>query len=107
MCDVDIAGNEDDITPYSVNKTRELLIHELEKLSIDLFKWFDGNYMKTKSDKSQLLISGNKKLLILKISSSHLNIKKSFVVSLLTRSLNLRVTLTMRLLQNRLTEVGE
>ena len=69
MCDVDIAGNEDDITPYSVNKTRELLIHELEKLSIDLFKWFDGNYMKTKSDKSQLLISGNKKLLILKISS--------------------------------------
>ena len=65
MCDVDIAGNEDDITPYSVNKTRELLIHELEKLSIDLFKWFDGD----QSDKSQLLISGNKKLLILKISS--------------------------------------
>ena len=107
MGDVDIAGYEDDITLYSVNKTKELLIHELEKLSIDLFKWFDGNYMKTKSDKSQLLISGNKKLLILKISSSHLNIKKSFVVSLLTRSLNLRVTLTMRLLQNRLTEVGE
>ena len=107
MGDVDIAGYEDDITLYSVNKTKELLIHELEKLSIDLFKWFDGNYMKTKSDKSQLLISGNKKLLILKISSSHLNIKKSFVVSLLTRSLNLRVTLTMRLLQNGLTEVGE
>ena len=52
MGDVDIAGYGDDNTPYSINKTKKLVIHELEKLSINLFKWFYGNYMKTNSDKS-------------------------------------------------------
>ena len=38
MGNIDIAGYVDDITPYSVNKTKKLIIHELEKLSTDLFK---------------------------------------------------------------------
>ena len=35
MGDVDIAGYGDDITPYSINKNKDLVIHKLEKLSID------------------------------------------------------------------------
>ena len=60
MGNIDIAGYGDDITPYSVNKTKKLIIHELEKLSTDLFKQFDGNYMKTNSDKSPH--NGNEKV---------------------------------------------
>ena len=33
MCNTDTAGYGDDITPYSVNKTKKLVINELKKLS--------------------------------------------------------------------------
>ena len=43
---VAVASYADDATPYSVNKTKDLVIKEIEHFSEDLFKWFDFNYMK-------------------------------------------------------------
>ena len=35
----------DDTTPYTANKTNDLVIKEIEHFSEVLFKWFDFNYM--------------------------------------------------------------
>ena len=48
----DIANYADDITPYNVNSTQELVINELEKTFSILFKWFNNNYMKVNSYES-------------------------------------------------------
>ena len=56
----DIACYEDDTTPYNGNLTQELVINELEETSSILFKWFNNNFMKVNSDKSHLVMSGNK-----------------------------------------------
>ena len=57
--DVTVASYADDTTLYSANKTNDLVINEIEHFSKVLFKWFDFNYMKTKSGKSHTLFSGN------------------------------------------------
>ena len=49
----------DDTTPYSANKTNDLVIKEIEHFSEVLFKWFDFNYMKINSGKSHILLSRN------------------------------------------------
>ena len=66
MCDlfyflegVTVASYPDDTTPYSVNKTNDLVIKEIEHFSEVLFKWFDFNYMKINTGKSHMLFSGN------------------------------------------------
>ena len=66
MCDlfyfleeVSVASYADDTTPYSANKTNDLVIKEIEHFSEVLFKWFDFNYMKINSGKSHILFSGN------------------------------------------------
>ena len=38
-----VASYADDITPYSVNKTKYLVIKELEHLSEFIFRWFGFN----------------------------------------------------------------
>ena len=56
---VAVASYADDTTPYSVNKTNDLVIKEIEHFSEVLFKWFDFNNMKINSGKSHMLFSGN------------------------------------------------
>ena len=41
----------DDTTPYTANKTNDLVIKEIEHFSEVLFKWCDFNYMKINSGK--------------------------------------------------------
>ena len=55
---VAVASYSDDTTPYSANKTNDLVIKEIEHFLEVLFKWFDFNYMKITSGKSHLLFSG-------------------------------------------------
>ena len=49
---VAVASYADDTTPYTANKTNDLVIKEIEHFSEVLFKWFDFNYMKIYSGKS-------------------------------------------------------
>ena len=56
---VTVASSADDTTPYTANKTNDLVIKEIEHFSRVLFKWFDFNYMKINSMKSQILFSGS------------------------------------------------
>ena len=56
---VAVVSYADDTTPYSANKTNDLVIKEIEHFSEVLFKWFDFNYMKINSGKSHILFSGN------------------------------------------------
>ena len=65
MCDlyhflagVTVASYTDDTTPYSVNKTHDLVTKE-KPFSEVLLKWFDFNYMKINSGKSHEIFSGN------------------------------------------------
>ena len=55
---VAVASYADDTTPYTANKTNDLVIKEIEYFS-DFFKWFDFNYVKINSGKSHILFSGN------------------------------------------------
>ena len=66
MCDlfyfqecVVVASYTDDTTPYSANKTNDLVIKEIDHFSEVLFQWFDFNYMKTNTGKIHVLSSGN------------------------------------------------
>ena len=59
---VAVASYADDTTPYTANKTNDLVIKEIEHFSEVLFKWFDFNYMKINSGKSHTLFSGNDNL---------------------------------------------
>ena len=56
---VAVVSYADDTTPYSANKTNDLVIKEIEHFSEVLFKWFDFNYMKINSGKSHILLSRN------------------------------------------------
>ena len=53
------SSKEDDTTPYTDNKTNDLVIKEIEHFSEVLFKWFDFNYMKINSGKRHIIFSGN------------------------------------------------
>ena len=66
MCDlfyflegVAVASYADDTTPYTANKTNDLVIKEIEHFSEVLLKWFDFNYMKINSGESHIPFSGN------------------------------------------------
>ena len=52
---VPVTSYADDITPYSANKAKNLVIKEIEQFSEVRFKWFDFNYMKINSGKNHLL----------------------------------------------------
>ena len=56
---VAVASYADDTTPYTANKTNDLVIKEIEHFSKVLFKWFDFNYLKINSGKSHILFSGD------------------------------------------------
>ena len=50
--DLDIASYADDTTINTVKENKESVIKTLETSSVILFKWFENNFMKAKSDKS-------------------------------------------------------
>ena len=53
----DIASYADDTTIYTTKENKESVIAALETSSAILFKWFNNNFMKANSDKSNLLMS--------------------------------------------------
>ena len=55
--DLDIASYADDTTIYTVKENKMSVINTLETSSVILFKWFENNFMKANSDKSNLLLS--------------------------------------------------
>ena len=57
-----IANYAHDSTPYSAKTNHKILIEELEKSSLILFKWLQTNHMKVNTDKNHLLLSGNTQL---------------------------------------------
>ena len=58
--DYDVANYADDSTPYSAKENSELVINDLENSSSILFNWLKENSMKINTDKSHLLMSGDK-----------------------------------------------
>ena len=54
--DLDIASNADDTT-ISVKENKQSVISTLEASSLPLFTWFNNNFIKANSDKSQSLLS--------------------------------------------------
>ena len=50
--DVDIANYADDSTPHSSNINLNKVLHDLEKISKTLFKWFTDNLLKANPEKS-------------------------------------------------------
>ena len=56
-----VVSYADDTTPYSTNKTNDLVIKKIKHFSEVIFQWFDFNYMKINSGKSHALFSGNDK----------------------------------------------
>ena len=50
--DVDIANYADDNTPHSSNINLNKVLHDLEKISNTLFKWFTDNLLKANPEKS-------------------------------------------------------
>ena len=51
---LDITNYADANTPHSTNKNLNKLLHDLEKMSDTLFKWFTDNLMKANPEKSHL-----------------------------------------------------
>ena len=58
---VAVASYVDNTTPYSTNKTNDLVIKKIKHFSKIIFQWFDFNYMKMNSGKSHTLFSGKDK----------------------------------------------
>ena len=54
-----VASYADDTTPYIINRTNDLVIKEIDYFFEVLFKWFDFNYMKINSGKSNILFPEN------------------------------------------------
>ena len=53
--DVDIANYANDNTPHSSNINLNKVLHDLEKISNTLFKWFTDNLLKANLEKLHLL----------------------------------------------------
>ena len=62
--DVDIANYADDNTPHSSNINLNKVLHDLEKISDTLFKWFTYNLLKANPEKSHLLTNSAQEIQI-------------------------------------------
>ena len=60
--DLDITDYADDNTPHLTNINK--VLHELEKMSDTLFKWFTDNFPKANLEKSHLLTNSAKEIQI-------------------------------------------
>ena len=62
--DLDITNYADDNTPHSTNINLNKVLHDLEKMSDTLFKWFTDNLLKANSEKSHFLTSSAQEIQI-------------------------------------------
>ena len=62
--DVDIAKYADDNTPHSSNINLNKVLHDLEKISNTLFKWFTDNLLKPNPEKSYFLANSTQEIQI-------------------------------------------
>ena len=62
--DVDIANYADDNSPHSSNINLNKVLHDLEKISDTLFKWFTDNLLKANPEKSHLLANSAQEIQI-------------------------------------------
>ena len=60
--DVDIANYADDNTPHLSNINLNKVLHDLEKNSNTLFKWFTDNLLKANPEKSHLLTNSTQEI---------------------------------------------
>ena len=61
---VDIANYADDDTPHSSNINLNKVLHDLEKISDTLLKWFTDNLLKANLEKSHLLTNSAQEIQI-------------------------------------------
>ena len=62
--DLDITNYADDNTPHSTNINLNKVLHDLEKNSNTLFKWFTNNLLKADPEKSDLLTNSAQEIQI-------------------------------------------
>ena len=62
--DVDIAHYTDENTPHSSNINLNKVLHDLEKISNTLLKWFTANLLKANPEKSHLLTNSTQEIQI-------------------------------------------
>ena len=62
--DLDITNYADDNTPHSTNITLNKVLHDVEKNSNTLFKWFTNNLLKADPEKSDLLTNSAQEIQI-------------------------------------------
>ena len=60
--DVDIANYANDNTPHSSNINLNKVLHDLEKISNTLLKWFTANLLKANPEKSHLLTNSTQEI---------------------------------------------
>ena len=60
--DVDIANYADDSTPHSSNINLNKVLHDLEKISNALFKWFTDNLLEANLERSHLLTNSTQEI---------------------------------------------
>ena len=58
--EIDICNSADDTTPYVWHSNLKSVLKKLERNSELAIAWFGMNYMKLKTDKMYLMVSGNK-----------------------------------------------
>ena len=61
---LDITNYADDNTPHSTNINLNKVLHDLEKMSDTLFKWFTDNLLKANREKSHLLTNSAQEIQI-------------------------------------------
>ena len=84
----DIVNYADDSTPFNVDENIEYVVNNLEQSSSILFEWFSGNYIKVRTDKIHLLVSGNVRATA-KIDNNYIESEKEQVVLVITIDSNL------------------
>ena len=62
--DLDITNYADDNTSHSTNINLNKLLHDLEKMSDTLFKWFTDNFLKANPEKSHFLTNSAQEIQI-------------------------------------------
>ena len=80
MCETDFASYADDNTPYALEDSINDVIKSLEDDSVNLFKWFLDNQMKSNSDKCHLVTS---KQSCMNLKIGNINIENSTCEKLL------------------------
>ena len=85
--DFDITNYADDSTPFNADKNIEFVVNNLEQSSSILFEWLSSNYIKVRTDKSNL-VSGNVRATA-KIDNNYIESEKEQVLLGITINPNL------------------